>query len=196
MAEIETGPEFAGDLMIFVEGYGQDDHRCWELNEPDGFFWGDRGWAVGDNDRGRYCSRQAVHKIRKYRRFDDAVRYVEVRRRKRPKETFFLVYALGNDWTRVSGMDEILALDAAAAGAVVRAAGPSEYARNVARLCELGHSILQARRLAGYLRDIREDGENAASAGMSRSTRMRYARLLEQAGLLASDGSVNGGGAS
>lgn len=193
MADIDSGPDFAGGLMIFVEGYRQDDHRCWEHNEPDDYFWGAKGWAVGDNDRGRYCSRQSVHKIRKYRRFDDAVRYIEARRRKRPKETFFLVYALGNRWDRVSTMDEILALDAAAAGAEVMAAGPSGYARNVARLCELGHSRLQASRLAGYLRDIRQDGEDAASAGMSRSTRMRYAQMLKQAGLLASDGSMNEG---
>lgn len=175
-------PEFAGELMIFVEGYGQDDHRCWEHNEPDNYFWGDRGWAVGDNDRGRYCSRQAVHKIRKYRKFDDAVRYIEVRRRKRPKETFFLVYALGNRWDRVSTMDEILALDAAAAGRVQKVE-PSERMLCIARLRELGHSWALASRMSHYLITLQEEGEEAASAGITRPTLMRYRRLLRDAGL-------------
>ncbi len=182
MSITDPTPDFAGSLMIFVEGYGQDDHRCWEMNEPDNYFWGDRGWAVGDNDRGRYCSRQAVHKIRKYHKFDDTVRYIETRRRKRPKERFFLVYVLGNNWTRVSTMDEILALDAAA-GNAPKTAEPSERMRQRNRLLELGHSRILAGKLVNYLDDLREEGEAATNAGVGKSTQMRYRRLLREAGL-------------
>lgn len=179
---IDSGPDFRGALMIFVEGYGQNDHRCWEMNQPDNYFWGDRGWAVGDNDRGRYCSRQAVNKIRRYERFDDAVRYIELRRRKRPKEQFFLVYVLGNNWNRVSTMDEILALDAAAA--VNASAEPSERSRRVSRLRELGHSRVLAGKMVDYLEVLREEGEAPANAGIGKSTLMRYRRLLREAGMM------------
>jgi hypothetical protein len=184
MGMTDPTPDFAGSLMIFVEGYGQADHRCWEHNEPDNYFWGDRGWAVGDNDRGRYCSRQATHKIRKYHKFDDAVRYTETRRRKRPKEQFFLVYALGNNWTRVSTMDEILALDMAAAGNAQSAAEPSEFMRKVTRLRDLGHSRVLAVKLVSYLDVLRKEGETAANAGIGLSTQRRYLKLLKEAGLM------------
>lgn len=81
-----------------------------------------------------------MHKILKYHKFDDAVCYIETRRRKRPKERFFLVYVLGNNWTRVSTMDEILALDAATSEDAQKAAEPSERMRLMNRLRDLGHS--------------------------------------------------------
>jgi hypothetical protein len=175
------GKEFAGDLLIFVEGYMQKDFRCIEINSTDDFFWS-TGWAVGDNSRGRYCSRQATDKIRKFREFDEAVRYIEARRRKRPKERFFLVYLLGNTWTRVSSLDEILAIDAAAAGEV--RSEPSERSRQRSILLGLGHSMAMANRLVFYLEEVREEGEAAANARLSRATLSRYARLLKEAGLL------------
>lgn len=175
--------DFAGDLVIFVDGYQQKDFRCLEINSGDDFFW-ENGWAVGDNDRGRYCSRRAVDKIRKYRRFDDAVRYIETRRRKRPKERFFLVYVLGNNWTRVSSMDEILALDAVQAGVEVASAEPSERMRQRTKLMEMGCSFSMANKLVHYLEVLREEGETAANAGIGPSTHMRYRQLLREAGLL------------
>lgn len=177
-------PDFSGDLMIFVDGYGQDDWRCWEHNEPDDYFWIDHGWAVGANERGRYCSRRAVGKIRKYRNFDDAVRYIEARRKKRPKERFFLVYVVGDRWDRVSTMDEILALDAAAGRMQGKAPVPSELMLRIARLRELGHSWALASRMSHYLLTLQEEGEEAASAGLSRSTLLRYRRLLREAGFI------------
>lgn len=172
--------EFAGDLLIFVEGYEQKDFRCIEINSTDDFFWS-TGWAVGDNSRGRYCSRQATDKIRKFREFDEAVRYIEARRRKRPKEKFFLVYLLDNTWTRVSSMDEILALDAAA---VKVKPEPSERSRQRDILLGLGHSMAMANRLVFYLEEVREEGEAVANARLSRATLFRYGKLLKEAGFL------------
>lgn len=175
--------EFAGDLVVFVDGYQQQDFRCLEINSGDDFFW-EHGWAVGDNDRGRYCSRRAVDKIRKFALFDDAVRYIEIRRRKRPKERFFLVYILGNNWLRVSTLDEILAIDAVQASAAAAAAEPSERMRQRTRLIDMGCSFSMANKLVYYLEVLREEGEAAANAGVSHATRMRYRQLLRDAGLL------------
>jgi len=174
--------EFAGDLMVFVDGYQQQDFRCIEINSGDDFFWSN-GWAVGDNSRGRYCSRQSLDKIRRFKHFDDAVRYIETRRRKRPKERFFLVYVLGNTWLRVSSLDEILATDAVAAATNASAVGPSVRTRERNKLMDVGCSLGMANKVLYYLEVLREKGEAAADAGVSRATRMRYRSLLKEAGL-------------
>lgn len=98
---VANDERFKGDILIYVGGYRVDDFRCIEHNFPDGFPSPTAGgWAVGNNARDRYCSRMALDKIRWFRDYDEAVRYIEAKRRKRENERFQLVYQLGKLFQR------------------------------------------------------------------------------------------------
>lgn len=180
---MEQRSDFAGDLVIFVENYVQQDGRCIEINSPDDYFWMDQGWAVGDNNRGRYCSRRQEKKMRKFKNFDLAVDYVFERRKKRPRETFFLVYILGNAWARVSTLDEILTIDAKAEEVMTKRT-PNEFKKHFEILAKHTASNAVAVRAAQFLSVVQSKGLAAAKAAFLPATAARYMKLLETAGLL------------
>lgn len=99
-----------GFLVIFVTGYRNESHTAWHLNNPE-MSW--NGWAVGEH---RYCSRHAFDKMRRFTAFDDAVCHIYLRQKKRPSESYQLVYVREKergafDIHFVSNLDEIEAVD-------------------------------------------------------------------------------------
>lgn len=79
---------FKGDILIYVDGFRVNDWRCSEHNHPEDIFPFPEasGWAVGDNPRDRYCSRLSTDKLRRFTDYDEAVRYVFEKQRKRKNE--------------------------------------------------------------------------------------------------------------
>lgn len=106
---------FKGDILIYVDGFKVEDWRCMPHNYPEDIypFPEASGWAVGDNPRDRYCSRLSTDKLRRFKDYDEAVRYIFEKRRKRKNERFQLMYQLGNAFHAVSTLDDIQAIDKA-----------------------------------------------------------------------------------
>jgi hypothetical protein len=186
-------PPFRGSLFIYVDGYSVDDFRCGELNlghkfsqpEPDQMYWYLEGWAVGDNSRDRYCSRNAKDKIRHFKSYDDAVEYIQRKRKKRPKERFSLVYEVGNQARKISLLDEILAIDAEieADENARKESHENHYPGFEILSQKVGRVVaFNAAELLGLLRN---EGEEAAKARFSRATFYRLKGILKEAGLLA-----------
>lgn len=188
-----------GSILIFVDGYGVDDFRCAELNlghkfaqpEPGEMFWFNDGWAVGNNARDRYCSRNASDKVRRFKSYDEAVDYVFKKQRKRPKERFSLVYELDRAVELISSLDEILAIDAKARS---EQEARDSYRRQQSELREVqfpGLDVLRKRvglvvanNAAELLGLLRNEGESAARERFSKATYYRLRGLLKDAGLL------------
>jgi hypothetical protein len=188
-----------GSLLIFVDGYGVDDFRCAELNlghkfaqpEPGEMFWFNDGWAVGNNARDRYCSRNASDKVRRFKSYDEAVDYIFKKQRKRPKERFSLVYELDRTIELVSSLDEILEIDAKANS---ERQSQDSYRRKQSELREVqfpGLDVLRKRvglvvanNAAELLGLLRNEGESAARERFSKATYYRLRGLLKDAGLL------------
>lgn len=192
-------PSILGSILIFVDGYGVDDFRCAELNlghkfaqpEPGEMFWFNDGWAVGNNARDRYCSRNASDKVRRFKSYDEAVDYVFKKQRKRPKERFSLVYELDRAVELISSLDEILAIDAKARS---EQEARDSYRRQQSELREVqcpGLDVLRKRvglvvanNAAELLGLLRNEGESAARERFSKATYYRLRGLLKDAGLL------------
>jgi hypothetical protein len=106
---------FSGHILIYVDGYRVEDWRCIPHNYPeDTFPFPDNsGWAVGDNPRDRYCSRLATDKIRRFKDYEEAVRYVFEKQRKWKRQRFQLIYQLDTSFHEVSTLGDILAIDKA-----------------------------------------------------------------------------------
>ncbi len=192
-------PNILGSILIFVDGYGVDDFRCAELNlghkfdqpEPGEMFWFNDGWAVGNNARDRYCSRNASDKVRRFKSYDEAVDYIFKKQRKRPKERFSLVYELDRSVELVSSLDEILEIDAKARS---EQQTQDSYRRQQSELREVqfpGLDVLRKRvglvvanNAAELLGLLRNEGESAARERFSKATYYRLRGLLKDAGLL------------
>ncbi len=192
-------PIILGSILVFVDGYGVDDFRCAELNlghkfaqpEPGEMFWFNDGWAVGNNARDRYCSRNASDKVRRFKSYDEAVDYIFKKQRKRPKERFSLVYELDRTIELVSSFDEILAIDAKAKS---EQQAQDSYRRQQSELREVqfpGLDVLRKRvglvvanNAAELLGLLRNEGESAARERFSKATYYRLRGLLKDAGLL------------
>lgn len=185
-------PPIKGDILIFVDGYGVEDFRCVELNlghkfsqpEPDQMYWYLDGWAVGNNARDRYCSRNASDKIRRFKSYDEAVRYINAKQRKRPKERFHLVYEVGNQKQKVSLLDEILAIDASIdADERSRQESVTKHYPEFDQLRKVMGTVV-AHNAAELLGLLRNQGEEAARARFSKATYYRLRGVLKDAGLL------------
>ncbi len=192
-------PNILGSILIFVDGYGVDDFRCAELNlghkfaqpEPGEMFWFNDGWAVGNNARDRYCSRNASDKVRRFKSYDEAVGYIFKKQRKRPKERFSLVYELGRSIELVSSLDEILEIDAKANS---ERQAQDSYRQQQSALRDVqfpGLDVLRKRvglvvanNAAELLGLLRNEGESAARERFSKATYYRLRGLLKDAGLL------------
>lgn len=192
-------PVLLGSILIYVDGYGVDDFRCAELNlghkfsqpEPGDMFWFNDGWAVGNNARDRYCSRNASDKVRRFKSYDEAVDYIFRKQRKRPQERFSLVYELDRTLELVSSLDEILEIDAKAKA---EEQAQDAYRRQQKELREIefpGLDILRdrvglvvANNAAELLGLLRNEGETAARARFSKATYYRLKGILKNAGLI------------
>ncbi len=192
-------PMILGSVLIFVDGYGVEDFRCAELNlghkfaqpEPGEMFWFNDGWAVGNNARDRYCSRNASDKVRRFKSYDEAVDYIFKKQRKRPKERFSLVYELDRTIELVSSLDEILEIDAKEKS---EQHAQDSYRRQQSELREVqfpGLDVLRKRvglvvanNAAELLGLLRNDGESAARERFSKATYYRLRGILKDAGLL------------
>lgn len=189
----DESERFAGDLLIYVDGYKVEDWRCIIHNHPEDIFPFPEaaGWAVGDNPRDRYCSRLSVDKLRRFKSYDEVVAYIQAKRRKRRSERFQLVYQLGNAFHEVSTLDDILAVDAAAvreraALQALHAEQLKEFDKNFPDLDELrkvttNRTALAASELLGV---IREKGIDQARATVPKASFYRLLKLLRQAGLV------------
>lgn len=182
---------FKGDILIYVDGYCVDDFRCIEHNLPDGFPSPTAGgWAVGNNARDRYCSRMALDKVRRFEGYDEAVRYIEIKRRKRKNERFQLIYHLGKHFHKVSTLDDILLIDEEAGTekaleAAWRARLKGECEEEYPELDTLKkvasrNMAFSASELLGI---IRKDGVEAARKRYAKDSYYRLLRVLRDAGL-------------
>lgn len=183
---------FKGDLLIYVDGFKVEDWRCMPHNYPEDIypFPEASGWAVGDNPRDRYCSRLSTGKLRRFKNYDEAVRYVFEKRRKRKNERFQLMYQLGNAFHAVSTLDDIQAIDRAeeaeqraidARRAELRAEREKEMPGLDVLLKVAGRQTAMSASL--LLGRIRKDGFEAAKAVHPHSSFYRLMRVLHQAGL-------------
>lgn len=184
---------FKGDILIYVDGFKVEDWRCMPHNYPEDIypFPEASGWAVGDNPRDRYCSRLSTDKLRRFKDYDEAVRYIFEKRRKRKNERFQLMYQLGNAFHAVSTLDDIQAIDKAAEAEqraidTQRAQLRAEFEKDMPCLDALlkiagRQTAMSASMLLG---NIRKDGFEAAKAAHARSNFYRLVRVLRQAGLL------------
>lgn len=176
--------QFKGSILIFVDGYGVEEFRCIGHNNPDDFFFGESGWAVGNNPRDRYCARSSHDKIRHFNSFDEAVDYVYRKQRKRLGERFQLVYEIGNEWHRVSTMDDILAidteLDAKQRETEKRRAHASQ---GYEILCKFAPPKMAADATM-LLRVTLDNGEDTARSLFSKTAYSRLIKLLIEADLL------------
>ena len=182
---------FTGDILIYVDGYRVEDWRCIEHNDPEGFPAPHAaGWAVGGNPRDRYCSRLAADKLRRFKDYDEAVAYIQAKRRKRKDERFQLIYQLGDSFHEVSLLDDILAIDAAADAAneterAIRAELKKEYDKDFPGLDELrkvatGRTAFAASDLLGRIRNV---GLVEARKSYPKASFYRLLKVLRQAGL-------------
>ena len=180
--------EFKGNILIFVDGYSVEEWRCLDHNAADDAFFGEAGWAVGDNPRDRYCARTSHDKIRRFTDYDEVVRYVHQKQRKFPKQRFQLIYELGNKWTEVSLLDDILDIDAslgkeAAATELIRKEWRDRELPSLDLLLER-YGYKDAPRLSALLHVIQTCGVIEAKNIYSRATYYRLSKMLKVAGLI------------
>lgn len=181
--------QFKGSILIFVDGYGIEEFRCIGHNNPDDFFFGESGWAVGDNPRDRYCARSNRDKIRRFYSFDETVDYIYRKQKKRPGERFQLVYEVGNEWHRVSTMDEILAIDAELEAEQREMENRRAHARpGYDTLCNFAPPKMAAE-ASMLLRFTLDNGEDMARSLFSKTAYSRLIKLLKKADLLPSKNS-------
>lgn len=184
---------FKGDILIYVDGFRVNDWRCSEHNHPEDIFPFPEasGWAVGDNPRDRYCSRLSTDKLRRFTDYDEAVRYVFEKQRKRKNERFQLMYVLGNAFHAVSTLDDILAIDKRhddeqRAIEARRSQLRAEFDKDLPGLDALQkvtgrHTAFAASEL---LKKIQDQGIEAAKASLKISSYYRLVKALRAAGLL------------
>lgn len=190
---------FKGDILVYVDGYKVEDWRCMPHNNPEDTFPFPEasGWAVGDNPRDRYCSRLAADKIRRFKNYDEVVRYVFEKGRKWKSQRFQLMYQVNHalsdvpTFHEVSTLDEILAIDKL---------GEDERRAFEARRKELqaeydkeypGIKVLQgvvgrhtAFAASALLGAIQRDGLDMVKSAHSQSSFYRLVKILRQVGLL------------
>lgn len=186
---------FKGHILIYVDGFKVNDWRCIEHNHPEDIFPFPEasGWAVGDNPRDRYCSRLSTDKLRRFKDYDEAVRYVFEKRRKRKNERFQLMYQLGNAFHAVSTLDEILAIDKAhddeqKAIEAQRAQLRAEFDKDLPGLDALqkvtGRQTAYA--ASELLKKMQDEGVATAKASIPASSYYRLVKALRAAGLMKS----------
>lgn len=179
-------PTIVGHIVIWVEGYRNAIATAYRLNVPDDSI---TGWAVGTGNH--YCSREFVDKLQRFKEYDDAIAWIDRRRRRAPHERFQLVYLRENpgrvnQMDAVSSLDEILEIDRRAA---VEEAVREEQRKAVRRELFPFHEELsrcfggaKAMRLAAFILEVRAQGADAVR-DKSRATYYRYKKDLEIAGI-------------
>lgn len=215
--EVDARQPLRGYLVIHVGGYkmfhdnaghvytsGSDtiiapDRLVEAERHPVGsMLWYEEGWAVGDNPRERFCKWNWFKPMRKFHDFDEAVTYIYRLRqkRKRPNETYSLVYFLKGVGCKdcceqVSSFEDIARFEKEVAAELEQHIVELESRRQVLRdeypefdrLKEL-FGPRRALSLSGLLKTIRRDGEEKAMQGMAQSTYFRNARELRKLGLI------------
>lgn len=188
-------PPLKGDFVVYVEGYGVDDYRCFDHNVP-GNNMSDKnygsGWAMGDNARNRYCARGSG-KVRHFASFDEAVGAIARQRRKYPKQHFQLIYCVaGRKWP-VSFQDDAIRLDRELDDEVAEVeAATADLPRETDREYPMRDELMArfgaptGTRLAEFLGAVQSGDFEAATARlkMSRTTAYRYRNLFVKAGFL------------
>ena len=187
-------PAFKGDVLIYVYGYSMHDWRCLEHNHPSRSFPypHESGWAVGNNPRDRYCSRVADDKIRRFKDFEEAVKYIFDKRQKRKNEHFQLAYELEKTVYEVSSLDEVLAIDKAIEDEKKSLEDQRKMLRERAAREYPGLDVLRKRvsntiafRASELLKSIQDNGAEVAKSGFSKHSYYRYMKILREAGLLS-----------
>ncbi|MCK9987760.1 MAG: hypothetical protein AzoDbin1_04232 [Azoarcus sp.] len=160
--------------------------------------WSEEGWAVGDNPRDRFCKWNGTKPVRRFKDYDEAVRFVFRLRqkRKRPNEAYTLVYVtrngLGKDVSQaVSSLDDIEAIELQLCAE--RTQIETEQANYRAQLeierpayAQLREAYGPARgfTLSDFLKRVREQGLAAVKAQHPHSSFYRNVRELRALGLI------------
>jgi hypothetical protein len=160
--------------------------------------WYEDGWAVGDNPRERFCKWGGASPVYRFYNYDEAVVYIQRlrQRRKRPHETYSLVYFSrgvgGREFHRpVSSLDAIDDFEAELAkevsenneAALVRQAAYNAEYPEIGRL-KAAFGALKAHRLSLLLKSLRDDGGVEAKREMSKGSFYRGVRELREMGLI------------
>lgn len=207
-------PKLKGYLVIYVDGYKVYDKHLVHLmsdgethiSVPDRFVpppdheigsmhWWMDGWAVGDNARGRLCSRKGSKPLRRFRDYDEAVTYVFARQKKHKTHQHVLVYVTAGVGGReqmevVRSLDDIHAIDARVAAEIAendaalaqrRAATDAEHPHLPALRAKYGPST--AWTLSDFAKNLREKGVEAVKASMPASSYYRQVKRLREVGV-------------
>lgn len=195
-----------GHLVIHVGGYKVvrnytvvlfDDGRAlpdWkvpvERHEPGTLHWFERGWAVGDNSRDRFCKYGDRNKMRRFRDYDAAVDFIHRLRQKRKakREEYRLVYVTTDQGMAyshlVTSMDDIEAIDNQIdSEARAREVRMAQNFPELERLKAI-YSPSVAASLSMMLANILSTGVENAAQGISKSTYYRRLAQLRAAGVL------------
>lgn len=207
-------PKLKGYLVVFVDGYKvynkylvhliSDGERT--ISVPDRFVpppdheigsmhWWMDGWAIGDNVRGRLCSRKGAKPLRRFRDFDEAVANVFVRQKKHKTHRHVLVYVTtgigGKEQMEVvRSLDDIRAVDAREAAEIAKddaalkrrqAATDAEPPHINALRDKYGPSAAWS--LSNLAKDLREKGVEAVKVEMAASSYYRQVKRLREAGV-------------
>lgn len=165
------------------------------IHEIGSMRWWMEGWAVGDNSRGRLCSRSGTTPVRRFYYYDEVVAYVFARQKKHKDQKHVLVYVtngVGGQEKKhvIHSMDDIVTVDTEiaveiaeheSALALYRAETELEHPHLDALQEKYGRSSGWA--LSYFLKDLRETGAKAVKAKMSSSNFYRQIKRLREAGI-------------
>lgn len=207
-------PKLKGYLVIYVDGYKVYDKYLVHvmsdgeksISVPDRFIpppdheigsmhWWMDGWAVGDNVRGRLCSRKGSKLLRRFHYYDEAVAYVFARQKKHKTHRHVLVYVTAGvgglqQEDVVHSLDDIHTVDKRVAAEIAendavlarrQAATDAEHPHLTALRAQYGPSA--AWTLSDFAKDLREKGAEAVKASMPASSYYRQVKRLREAGV-------------
>lgn len=160
--------------------------------------WYEEGWAVGDNPRERFCKWGGASPMYRFHDYDEAVTYIQRlrQRRKRPHETYSLVYftkGVGGAMRckPVSFFDDILVFEAEIEAEIKQNAQAQEDRKRalleeypeIDRL-KAAYRGLKAYQLSELLKALRSGNTEAAKSGISKSTFYKNVKVLRTLGLI------------
>lgn len=183
-------PVWLGYFVVYVLNYRVDHDSAWQHNRASAiegspaFTWGD-GWAIGNNTRGRYCSRSAHDKIKRFTKYNEARLAIQQRKRKYPKQDFCIVYIIDRSHHYVRTLEESIDIDRAHLEASEIRKKQIEQVTPELNVLLLHYKIGKAMTLSGMLARVRKDGvkQTLESGEYSRSTFYANLRALQEAGI-------------
>lgn len=188
--DLSPEPAWSGHFVVYVLGYRTDgwntiSHDEASQSENTQWTWGE-GWAIGNNTRGRYCSRLAHKKIKRFKSYLEARLNCQTQKAKFPKQAFLIHYCISTTYIRVNTLEEAIALEC------------EHIAKALEMSLKLDESLPEfdffskifgrskAMVLSMFLADVRKNGIDAAlnDSKRSKSTSYRHRADLIKLGLI------------